>query len=88
MSQWEDEDDDTTKTQTSFEDAGDSLKNEQDKEKLDQMGDYDANPAVRYLLLSSLCVLQLADLLNENVCLFVVFMRTLCPTIYLTTNAV
>jgi hypothetical protein len=47
MSQWEDEDDEITKTQTSFEDAGDSLKNEQDKERMDQMGDYDANPAVR-----------------------------------------
>ena len=46
MSQWEDEDD-ATKTQTSFEDAGESLKKEQDNEKLDQQGDYDANPAVR-----------------------------------------
>lgn len=46
MSQWEDEDD-ATKTQTSFEDAGESLKKEQDNEKLDQQGDYDANPAYK-----------------------------------------
>jgi hypothetical protein len=62
MSQWDDEDEDITKTQTSFEDAGETLRNEQDDERMDQMGDYDANPAVRdvtLVLLSSLFVLHL-----------------------------
>ena len=44
-SQWEDEDEEIATT-TSFEDAGDSLRQEEDKDRMDGMGDFDANPAV------------------------------------------
>jgi hypothetical protein len=54
-SQWDDEDVEaeakesaTTTTRSTFYEAGDSLREEDDKEKLDGMGDYDSNPAVRY----------------------------------------
>ena len=52
-SQWEDdeeeEDDNQSATigQKSFDDAGDTLRSEEDSERLNEMGDYDANPAVR-----------------------------------------
>jgi hypothetical protein len=58
MSQWDDEDDEPEKpvssssssptvTRTSFDDAGESIKNEADQDRMDSMGEYDANPAVR-----------------------------------------
>ena len=53
MSQWDDEDeiveektDKTVISRTTFDEAGESLRNEEDDERLNQMGDYDANPAV------------------------------------------
>ena len=55
MSQWDDEDEvveekpeKTVVSRTSFDEAGESLRNEEDDERLNQMGDYDANPAVRW----------------------------------------
>jgi hypothetical protein len=55
-SQWDDEDVEAeakettaTTTRSTFYEAGDSLREEDDKEKLDGMGDYDSNPAVRYV---------------------------------------
>jgi len=46
-SQWDDEDDDiATEKATSFEDAGAGLQAEDDKKRMDEMGDYDANPSV------------------------------------------
>ena len=51
-SQWDDDDEDDddaapTIKQKSFDDAGDTLRNEEDSERLNEMGDYDANPEVR-----------------------------------------
>jgi hypothetical protein len=46
-SQWDDEDDDiATQKPASFEDAGVGLQKEDDKKRMDDMGDYDANPSV------------------------------------------
>ena len=46
-SQWDDEDDDiATEKAASFEDAGVGLQQEDDKKRMDDMGDYDANPSV------------------------------------------
>ncbi len=46
-SQWDDEDDDVaTEKPSSFEDAGAGLQQEDDKKRMDDMGDYDANPSV------------------------------------------
>ena len=44
-SQWEDEDEVVTE-RTSFDDAGDKLKEEEDQKSVDNMSDYDANPQV------------------------------------------
>jgi hypothetical protein len=47
-SQWdEDEAEEVTTARTSFEDAGESLQKEDDNERMGQMGEFDANPAVR-----------------------------------------
>jgi hypothetical protein len=53
-SQWDEDDDDeevATSTEdaarTSFQDASIGIKDEDDKKKMDDMGDYDSNPAVR-----------------------------------------
>lgn len=43
--QWDEEDDDIVAA-ASFEDAGQSLKDEDDKKKMGEMGDFDSNPAV------------------------------------------
>jgi hypothetical protein len=56
MTQWDDEDEpekpvssssSTVTSSTSFDDAGETLKNEADQDRMDSMGEYDANPAVR-----------------------------------------
>mmetsp|Transcript_118237 Transcript_118237/g.339197 ORF Transcript_118237/g.339197 Transcript_118237/m.339197 type:complete len:291 (-) Transcript_118237:268-1140(-) len=45
-SQWDDEDDDiATQKPASFEDAGVGLQQEDDKKRMDDMGDFDANPS-------------------------------------------
>ena len=52
-SQWEDDEEEEDDNQSakiaqkSFDDAGDTLRSEEDSERLNEMGDYDANPAVR-----------------------------------------
>mmetsp|Transcript_118688 Transcript_118688/g.332387 ORF Transcript_118688/g.332387 Transcript_118688/m.332387 type:complete len:303 (-) Transcript_118688:182-1090(-) len=47
-SQWDEDDDETpVEKATSFEDAGVALQESEDKEKMDGMGNYDANPAYR-----------------------------------------
>jgi hypothetical protein len=49
-SQWDDEDDDiATQKPASFEDAGEGLQREDDKKRMDDMGDFDANPSVSSL---------------------------------------
>ena len=45
--QWDDEDEEIV-TATSFEDAGESLKEEEAKQKLGGMDDFDSNPAVSF----------------------------------------
>jgi hypothetical protein len=50
-SQWDEDDDGAGVDQaTSFEDAGEGLQNEDDNKRMDDMGDYDANPAVSFVL--------------------------------------
>lgn len=48
-SQWDDGDDleEVTTKATSFDQAGENLKKEEDEEKLNSVGDFDANPSVR-----------------------------------------
>ena len=48
-SQWDDDDDDdaVVQTRTSYDDAGETLRNAEDQDKVDGMEDFDANPAVR-----------------------------------------
>lgn len=49
-SQWDDEDDDiATEKPSSFEDAGVGLQKEDDQKRMEDMGDYDANPSVSYV---------------------------------------
>jgi hypothetical protein len=47
MSQWDEEEDDVTTKPTSFEQAGEDMKKQDDDDKLNSMGDFDANPSVR-----------------------------------------
>jgi hypothetical protein len=58
-SQWDEDDDGAGVDQaTSFEDAGEGLQNEDDNKRMDDMGDYDANPAVSFVSLIEWNVLQ------------------------------
>eukprot|EP00339_Tiarina_fusa_P002805 CAMPEP_0116998254 /NCGR_PEP_ID=MMETSP0472-20121206/1392_1 /TAXON_ID=693140 ORGANISM="Tiarina fusus, Strain LIS" /NCGR_SAMPLE_ID=MMETSP0472 /ASSEMBLY_ACC=CAM_ASM_000603 /LENGTH=287 /DNA_ID=CAMNT_0004697355 /DNA_START=78 /DNA_END=941 /DNA_ORIENTATION=- len=45
FSQWEDEDEEVAVQQTSFDQAGAELTDEDDKKRMDDMGDFDSNPA-------------------------------------------
>lgn len=45
-SQWDEEEDDIAIKSASFDEAGEGLKKEDDDKKMEEMGDYDANPAV------------------------------------------
>jgi hypothetical protein len=52
-SQWDEDDDGGgggVDQATSFEDAGEGLQNEDDNKRMDDMGDYDANPAVSFVM--------------------------------------
>lgn len=54
-SQWDDEDEvvASDENRKSFLDAGDALKDEEDNKRMDDMGDYDANPAVSFVVVKS-----------------------------------
>lgn len=59
-SQWDEDDDETpVEKATSFEDAGVALQESEDKEKMDGMGNYDANPAVSSTPVVFVCETQL-----------------------------
>jgi hypothetical protein len=46
FSQWDDEEEEVATQPASFDEAGASLRDEDDKKRMDDMGEYDSNPAV------------------------------------------
>ena len=53
--QWDDEDEDIVTAATSFEDAGENLKKEDEQKKMGEMEDFDSNPAVSCQRRNRLC---------------------------------
>ena len=49
--------DDSPKS-TSFDDAGRSLVDEEDKKRMEEMGDFDSNPNVSYVMLRFACAVE------------------------------